>query len=215
MQKITVLTGDIVASSALNQQQLDRAMETLDLATRSLSDWSKGNCDMLTGFARRGGDGWQSVLGDPSLDLRAALFYRASLMAAGPFQTRVAVATDHGALGTAERIDPNHGYGPAFTRSGRLLEKLPRNILMKCDNGGARDAAFVLADFISREWTQAQATAMALALAPTRRTQKDMADHLGISRQAVAQALQAAGNHALKAALDLVEAEAAEGRFDD
>lgn len=214
MPQIAVLTGDIVTSSALPAKDLDLAMETLHLATKCFSDWQAGSRTLTTAFARRGGDGWQTILERPNLALRAALFLRATLMGKGPFQTRIAIATGEGSLSDKAREDPNYGHGPAFTQSGRLLEKLSRNALMQHDDGGPLSAAVLLADHISQEWTQAQATTMALALAPTRKTQQDIADHLGISRQAVAQSLKSAGYTAISAALDLIEADLSERHHD-
>lgn len=214
MPQIAVLTGDIVTSSDLPAKDLDLAMEALDRATNCFSDWHAGSHPIITAFARRGGDGWQTILDTPDLALRAALFLRAKLMGKGPFQTRIAIATGEGALTDKAMKDPNYGHGPAFTQSGRLLEKLPRNALMQHDDGGLLSAAVLLADHISREWTQAQAATMALALAPTRKTQQDIARHLGISRQAVAQSLKSAGYTAISAALDLIEADLSE-RHDD
>lgn len=214
MHQIAVLTGDIVNSSALPAKELDLAMETLDRATRHFSDWQAGSRDLTTAFARRGGDGWQAVLETPELALRAALFLRATLIEKGPFQTRIAIAAGKGSLTDKAREDPNYGHGPAFTQSGRLLEKLPRNSLMQHAQGGPLCAAFLLADHIAQEWTQAQAAAMALALPPMHKTQQDIAEHLGISRQAVAQSLKSAGYAAISAALDLIEADTPE-RHDD
>ncbi|UWQ03622.1 MarR family transcriptional regulator [Aliiroseovarius crassostreae] len=205
MPQIAVLTGDIVNSSALSLKELDLALETLNLATKCFSDWPTESPPLTTAFARRGGDSWQTILETPKLALRAALFLRATLMGAGPFQTRIAIATGEGSLTDKAMKDPNYGHGPAFTHSGRLLEKLPRNSLMQHADGGPLSAAYLLADHISREWTQAQAATMALALAPTRRTQQDIAEHLGISRQAVAQSLKSAGYTAINAALELIE----------
>lgn len=192
-------------SSALSSGELDRAIETLQQAAMMISAWPPHDTKTATVFGRRGGDGWQTTLFAPGRSLRAALFLRSSLMSAGAFQTRIVVAVGEGALSDKAMNDPNYGHGPAFTHSGRLLEKLPRNSLMQHADGGPLSAAYLLADHISREWTQAQAATMALALAPTRRTQQDIAEHLGISRQAVAQSLKSAGYTAINAALALIE----------
>ncbi len=105
-------------------------------------------------------------------------------------------------------VDLNSAHGPVFSQSGRLLEMLPDQTLMAHSSGGSLDAAFRLADHISRGWTQAQARAMAAMLPPDAGPRRVAADALGISRQAVDQALHAAGFPAIDAALKLIEAEA-------
>ena len=57
-----------------------------------------------------------------------------------------------------------------------------------------------------RGWTPAQARAVLPMLAPDRPTQEQVAEDSGITRQAVRQALVAAGFPALSTALDLLEA---------
>ncbi|MDA5094330.1 MarR family transcriptional regulator [Aliiroseovarius sp. KMU-50] len=207
MSQIAVLTGDIVNSTQLSPEQLDQALEALKQATDEISAWHANSTQTTTIFGRRGGDGWQAMLQASELSLRAALFLRASLMSAGPFQTRIAAASGSGTLNKKAQSDPNYAHGSAFTQSGRLLDQLPRNRLMQHAQGGTLSASFLLADHISREWTQAQAMAMSLALAPSRGTQQDMADKLQISRQAVAQALRAAGYTAIHGAIELIETE--------
>ena len=72
--------------------------------------------------------------------------------------------------------------------------------------GGAIGAATALADHVSNGWTSAQARAILPFLKTLKRpTQKEVSAFLGISRQAVGQALDAAGYSAIKAALAAIE----------
>lgn len=209
MQPCAVLTGDIVASSDLTVGDLSRVLEALHAAVRDISGW--GGDGMVTGFARRGGDGWQAVLAPPRYTFRAALFLRAATRrtASSP-ATRIALAEGPGQMppATGAAPDPNYGHGPAFTDSGRLLETLAGRTEMAHAAGGSLDAAVRLADAISQGWTQAQARAVYEMLPPDAGPRAQAAGRLGISRSAVNQALWGASFPALEAAITLIEAAA-------
>ena len=70
---------------------------------------------------------------------------------------------------------------------------------------GALDAAFRLADHIAQGWTRAQARAVCAMLPPGAGPRRVAAERLNISRQAVDQALWAAGFPAIEAALEQIE----------
>ncbi len=198
-----VLTGDIVNSSAIEAAELDVTMQALHHAAIEISGW---NGHTVTGFARRGGDGWQIAMERPELAMRAALFLQAILRRLAPERaTRIAIAFGDGALPTATWQDPNKGHGDAFTASGRLIDHVPRHALMAHAAGGLIAATLRLADHISQGWTQAQARALVEALPPDAQTRAKAAAKLGISRQAVNQALWSAGYPALTDALEFVE----------
>ena len=200
----TVFTGDIVDSSALSAGELSDVMTVLDKLAYEISGWDhSAENPTESAFARRGGDGWQLVHNRPRFSLRSTLYLQSSLMALDPaVQTRIAVATGEGTLPDA---NPNSAHGPAFSASGRLLESLGGNTLLAHADGGALDATFRLADHIAQGWTQAQARAVAAMLPPGTGPRRVAADRLGISRQAIDQALHAAGYPALHDALTLLE----------
>ncbi len=204
-----VLTGDIVDSSDLAPEQLDRVLAELSDISRDISVWPNApTAPIQTGFARRGGDGWQIALDHPKLALRAALYVVARLHAAQPpIQSRIAVASGAGSLPNAPDRDLNSAHGPAFTASGRALTDMPRKSRITHAAGGAIAAVFHLADHISRGWTGPQAQAVALMLVPEAGPRRRAAEQLGITRQAVDQALHAAGFPALERAMDLIEAD--------
>lgn len=199
--RFAVLTGDLIGSTGLDRTQLDGALGALERAVEDISHWQDG---IVTGFARRGGDGWQCAVSAPELSLRCALFLRAALRDLGkPFATRIAIAQGSGTLPASR--DPNAAHGAAFTASGRLLETLPAQTGMAHDRGGATGATVRLADHISSGWTPAQARAVRLMLWPRDRIRAEAATRLGITRQAVNQALWGAGFPALDDALTLIE----------
>ena len=203
----TVLTGDIVNSSELPPRELDDLIAALSQLAVEISRWpSEGRDETRTGFARRGGDGWQILIDTPRYSLRPALCAQACIRAQSETAaTRIAVATGIGEVPDRPGADLNSAHGPVFTASGRLLDALPPRTLMAHAEGGALDATFRLADHISQGWTQAQARALCLTLPPDSGPRRIAAETLGISRQAVDQALAGAGYHALIDALDAVE----------
>ncbi|MDR9393521.1 MAG: MarR family transcriptional regulator [Roseovarius sp.] len=201
--RFAVLTGDIVGSGTLSASELDAAIAAIDTAARDIAGWQD---EPVTGFGRRGGDSWQCAIGSPVLGLRAALYMRAALRREGKtLATRIAIAAGAGALPADG--DTNSAHGPAFTASGRLLETITGHVELAHDTGGALGAATRLADHISQGWTVAQARAMHAALPPGAGPRSDIAGTLGITRQAVNQALWAAGFPAIDDALRLIEAE--------
>lgn len=203
----TVLTGDIVDSSNATQAWLDHAIGTLQTASSSIATWATPSGGATTSlFARRAGDGWQIAMDQPALALRAALYLQSQLKGNSEARTRIAVATGDGTLPSGPDPDLNSAHGPAFIASGRLLENLSGQTLMAHASGGALDAAFRLADHIAQGWTQAQARAVAAMLPPGSGPRRVAAETLGISRQAIDQALHAAGFPAIDAALDEIEA---------
>lgn len=199
-----VLTGDIVGSSELTARELEAAMAALGDAAGQIGTWEDG---IVTAFARRGGDGWQLALDRPHLSLRAVLFLKAALRRADPGgTTRIAVAEGDGTLPPPPRRDPNAAHGPAFTASGRALGAMPRHARLTHAAGGAMAAAFRLADHISDGWTQAQARALFEVLPPGSGKRAEAAARIGITREAVNQALWSAGYRALSDAMNHLEA---------
>lgn len=187
-----VLTGDIVGSTDLTQNQQKRVMTTLESGFQSLRPVLGGSFDSFRG------DGWQMQFAHETAPLRIALYLRATIRADDEaFETRVAIASS-----------PEQS-NDVFVQSGRALDTMPKNTLFRYANGGDSHATAVLADHISHRWTQAQARAVRPFLFPSSRvTQKTVAAQLGISRQAVGQALDAAGLTPLMAAITALETQA-------
>lgn len=195
---ICVLTGDIVGSTGLTHAQLKRANTLLADAYSEIS--LDGN-DPFDSFR---GDGWQMAFPDSRKGLRFALLIRATLRSeSDAFETRIALAENHG---SAMLFQSNSA---TYVASGRTLDAMPSDRFMGHASGGALHAATVLADYISHGWTVAQARAIRPFLTPrTRTTQQHVADTLAISRQAVGQALEAAGYNVIHPALTAIEEQA-------
>lgn len=195
---LCVLTGDIVGSTGLTHAQQDRVQFVLNYAHSQLRVNPNGRFDTFRG------DGWQMGYNVPAVGLRYALYVRACLKAdSDAFETRIAIAEGH------ETPVLSHENSNTYVASGRALDDMPRDVLMAHASGGPHHATTVLADHISRGWTVAQARAVEPFLRPHQSvTQKDVAAQLAISRQAVGQALDAAGYPVLIRALRALEEQA-------
>lgn len=199
----TVFTGDLVNSSEMSKSDLDDIMAGIHDLAIDVSDWpSSTDGKTIAGFARRGGDAWQVACSGEINALRVALCIQAKVRACQDSgQTRIAVAKGDGVF--ADNL--NSAYGPAFTESGQLLDSMEDRRLMTHAEGGALDAAFCLADHVAQDWTQAQARALYLKLQSGKIANRVIADRIGISRQAVDQALAAAGYPAINDALSVLD----------
>lgn len=199
---LAVLTGDLIGSTRMVPTRLEQAFTTLTSAAARIDGWQA----YPTHFSRYRGDGWQIALLRPQLALRAALFLRASLRAAGrDLSTRIAIAAGTGR--PPQSPDLNTATGAVFVASGRALDAMEPQAQLTFAAGGALGAAVRLADALSRSWTVAQARAIAPMLGPEPPTHFAVAESLSITRQAVEQALAAASYSALSEALALIEAD--------
>ncbi|WP_172294151.1 hypothetical protein [Pseudoruegeria sp. HB172150] len=186
-----VLTGDLIASRDAKTGRVDEAMKALANAARDFGEeW-----DLDLRFTRFRGDGWQVHLADPNYVLDAAIFLIARLRAANlSIDTRLSAG-----IGTVETLGTNDlsdADGFAFYASGEHLEDLsPRRRLAIAGQGiGHWQAAIIeLIDHIAMGWTSAQAEAVALSLRSDFPKHEQIAEILGISRQAVQARMAAAG----------------------
>lgn len=202
---IAVLTGDIIGSTQMSPEELERAFDALSASAEVQADWHGEDLH----FTRQRGDGWQVRLARPELALRSALAFRAALRCEGKeFSTFMAVA--EGEAGPVPPgVDLNKSSDQVFVESGRYLDQM-KNFAKPLELAhtalGKTSAAFVLADNISQGWTPAQAAAILPLLKPGNKvTYSDVAQFLGKSRQAVSKSLDGAGFHAIWLALEYSE----------
>lgn len=207
MTHLAVLTGDIVRSTRVGADRLDAAMAALARGADRLARLQGAP----TRFTRARGDGWQMVLTDPRLSLRAVFLLAAELKAASDgLSTRISVATGSGSLPALPAgADLNAASGDAFTLSGRQLDAMPGGQTLAYAETAGEDAparaAFALAQPLISRWTAAQARAVAAMLDRPPPTQTEAAAGLGIARQSLQDALASAGHPAIEAALDAME----------
>jgi hypothetical protein len=202
---IAVLTGDLVKSREAGSEAMENAIRILSATAHDLSEMT----DADTRFTRFRGDGWQLVLRSAGWALRACLLIMADLRASGiGVDTRISAGLGrYDSLGTTNLSDAT---GPAFFVSGHHLDLAPKRRRLLVAGGREQDqpwqtAIFDLIEHQVSGWTPPQAKAVAMALRDGQMTQADIADDLGITRQAVQIRLAGAGYAALENALRAFE----------
>lgn len=197
-----VLTGNLIGSSRAAPRAVDFSLAALAEAAEAVEGWGLAR----PRFTRFRGDHWQLYVSASGMALRAALFLAACLRAAETGLTsRIAIG-----LGPVDRLDDDLGRaaGAAFTRSGKALDRMVRGTTLAVDGleaGPWPEAVAELADWMLQRWSREQAEAVALALDPAGPPQAEIAQRLGISRQAVQGRLAGAGYQALCPALAAFE----------
>jgi hypothetical protein len=210
-----VLTGDIVQSTRLSVDQLQKLGQLLGVIGKELSRWPS----VPLPLSQYRGDSWQLLLSDPRQALRVSLYVRASLRSHFEKQrmdTRVAIG-----IGPIDFLPGNRvteGNGPAYRLSGAGLSKMgwrrlyiPSAVDINKTGLHKRQIDDVqvmldLVDFIVQHWTPAQATGVLGALRGW--TQERIAQEWPvkpITQQGVANHLRRAGWDAVESALKWFE----------
>ena len=201
-----VLTGDLVNSTQLSPASLTRARRTLLASAEEIQGWDKAVVGAQAEFFR--GDSWQLLLTKPQYFLRSAVFLRGSLRAVDDsWDTRIAIGL--GRVATIDKKRTSLSSGEAFVLSGRTLDGIgTANMAVAAgpgiQSGGLAPLTYMCSVLVD-DWSQKQAQAARLALAPQPPTQAEMADRLGITQQSVSKTLAAAKVPALLQAIHYCE----------
>jgi hypothetical protein len=179
-----VLTGDLIGSTAATPERVDAALAVISRCFGSAH-----------GFTRFRGDGWQIYLSNPGIALYAAVRIAAELRLAGDLQSRIAIG-----LGQVDHVDLKNlssASGSAFVASGQALDNMPREGRFALAGGGTDVLHKRLVAMIAERmqgWSHEQAQAAALAWSRSVHPPIiEIAETLGISRQAVSARLKSAG----------------------
>ncbi|MFO7725463.1 MAG: hypothetical protein R6V45_07950 [Oceanipulchritudo sp.] len=209
--RYAVLTGDIVKSSRLAADELERVRESLGEAADCIRAWQRGLVKGKLAFFR--GDSWQLLLTDPGRALRATVFLRARLIATGLADSRVALGIGDVPNVSAHNITKS--TGEAFSLSGEALDtmKVSSRLAIAVTDVPERSAALLgiiglLSDAIIRDWTQRQAEIVSHAAQPSEPIHAAIANALTppVSRQAVTRSLNGAHWEAIREAVRQFEA---------
>ncbi|WP_010140714.1 hypothetical protein [Oceanicola sp. S124] len=196
---VTILSGDIVAGKGTNASDLDECFEGLRESAALIQGWQS----TPVAFTRLGETSWQLALGPARPGLREALALRAGLRQKGrQFDTAIAIVSGNGHVPMDG--DLGRAEGLVFLTSLGILDSL-KGARFGHGDGSELAAVARLVDHVSARWTAAQAKAVLPMMAPDAPTHSTVADSLGITRQAVRQALMGAGYPALSEALLEVE----------
>ena len=196
---VSVLTGDLVGSTQVAPELVDKAMRILADAAENVGNWTMTD----TKFTRFRGDGWQMLVAQPDLGLRAAVYLIACLRSRKSLlSTRIAIGT--GTVANIGTHDLSDASGDAFTLSGRALDAMPRLATIAVAKKAIRPlhlGYITLVEDVIQAWTPEQAEATSYYLPPDAPKMDDIAKNLGISIQAVSQRLGGANGQDLRQAL--------------
>lgn len=205
-----VLTGDVIGSSLLKPAQLESVRSSLADAVGEVKVWKRGLVRGGLEFFR--GDAWQLLLTDPARALRVGILLRASLLAGGLADSRIAIG-----LGEVEKISASRislSTGQAFALSGRALDRMTQYASMTIEvpksAGPLSDWLAVaghLCDSLIRQWTRRQAEMVRAAIDPDEPEYERIARSItpAVSKQAVAKGLGGASWYAIREAVRLFE----------
>jgi hypothetical protein len=204
-----VLTGDIIGSSRLRLHQLESVRSSLMRAVGAVRRWKRGLVKGRTEFFR--GDGWQILLTDPAMAMRVAVFLRASLLAGGVADSRIAIG-----LGESETTHARIALstGQAFVLSGRALDEMTHysrmTIGIPSSSAPLSDWLPVvghLCDSLIDQWTRRQAEIVCLAIDPKEPDYERVGQSMRpkVSKQAVAKGLRGANWYVVREAIHRFE----------
>ena len=205
-----VLTGDIIGSSRLLPPQLETVRSSLIDAVNVARRWKRGLIKGRPEFFR--GDGWQLLLTDPAMAMRVGIFLRASLLAGGVADSRIAIGLGKGQKNPSARVAVS--TGEAFVLSGHALDEMTQYSSMTIEipesRGPLSDWLPVighLCDSLIDQWTRRQAEIVCVAIDPKEPGYETVARSLkpAVSKQAVAKGLRGANWHAIREAIHQFE----------
>jgi len=212
IQKISVITGDVNASSKMPEKdarQLEKLLKQCYQDTLS----SLNHAD-LEGFTNFRGDSWQFIVGNPIMAIRAALLFRSFLLICSDqklgrkLQTSAAIG--FGNINFSPNDISSAGGGEAYENSGKRLDKLRRRMPgMGVSGLGNKDqyldSLVGVIDALLRSWTALQAKAVSYALQEFSQLEISKKWSPPISQQAVNKHLKSAGWPAIEPALRWAE----------
>lgn len=205
-----VVTGDIIQSSHLSANQLECVRSSLISAVNVARRWKRGLVKGKPEFFR--GDAWQLLLAEPALALRVGVFLRASLLAGGLADSRMAIG-----LGEVEQVSHERvslSTGQAFVLSGKALDRMTRysNMTIELPQSvgplsGWLPVAGHLCDALIGQWTTRQAELVRAAVSPKEPDAETIGQSLkpAVSKQAVAKGLSGANWYVIREAVHLFE----------
>ncbi len=202
-----VISGDIIGSSKLSPSKRAELPDIMKQASNELRTFLGESIPLSVDIFA--GDSWQLLVSDPGEALKAALFYRSSIIVATEkkIDTRLVIAVGKVDFVPGERV--SEGDGEAFRLSGRGLKEASKQhmqfVAEQCDDCDLWDATFGLLDSIARRWTGKQAQAIAGALQGW--SHAEIASHCKppIERGSVTRLLAMANWHAIERVVEVFQ----------
>ena len=125
--KYAVLTGDLIKSSKMSNEQRQETLSTISqLALRCPDIFPDLG---ITGPEMFRGDSWQLLLSQPEYALHVAAIIRAGLKSRNLLDTRIGIG-----IGNAEMLGNDLGQsdGAVFRLSGKALDEMKRSDTLAC-----------------------------------------------------------------------------------
>lgn len=206
-----VISGDFIGFSRLSVTDRQKMYFVVKNGGKKVSTAFPGIMPYEPDMFR--GDGWQILLTDPVMSLRAALHFKAYIRAktcGKNINTRMAIA-----VGTVDYVPENRvsaGDGQAFRLSGRLLDKMSRSKAGSMRFTMEDKKSSLLLDGIVRQigpiadqWTEKQPLSILGALRGMSQQRISKMDKCGISPQATDRYLHRAEWLAIRHTLTVFE----------
>ncbi|UWP90001.1 hypothetical protein [Aliiroseovarius crassostreae] len=203
-QRVTVLSGDLIASTQHQRDHTEKALRDLDQRANRVAGWQGQS---FAYFSRFRGDGWQIVLYAPEHALRATLYLHAYLRIFKILPaTRISIGL--GQMDPWDGGDLSTASGSAFEASGRGLDNMPKSRRFMISGDGVTPLHHAIIAMVEDQafgWSPEQAEAISRYLLPNRPTLKDIAQDIEISTQAVHARISGAHGQTLRQTVELWE----------
>lgn len=205
-----VLTGDIIRSSRLLPAQMESVRSSLINAVAIVRRWKRGLVKGGLEFFR--GDGWQLLLTDPAMAMRVGIFLRASLLAGGVADSRIAIGLGEGEKAPSEKVALSTGQ--AFVLSGHALDEMTQywRMTIEIPKSAGPLAGWLpvighLCDSLIGQWTRRQAEIVCVAIDPKEPDYETVAQSLRptVSKQAVAKGLKGSNWYVIRESIHRFE----------
>jgi len=199
-QSVAIISGDLVGSTRQSPDWIDRALDDIRKSAAVIASWVD---EENLHFTRFRGDGWQILVSNPKLVLRAAITIYASLKAQ-PSGADTRMSLGLGDMAAWHGPDLSSATGSAFVASGQGLDAMKEDRRIVISGPGAQPlhkGMIVLMDDLIQGWSREQAEAISFMLGPSTPTQRDLAEQLGISPQATHARLKSARMGTVRQAL--------------
>jgi len=193
---VGVITGDVINSSGLSKDQKSRIQT-------ELSNYFNDNPDVLLPIQFYRGDSFQLMVTKEKAALIAIIIEALILSNTGTW-ARISVG-----IGTTSKITPGNvlqSDGEAFQLSGHQIDTMKnegRLLKIALDSRQFQPilaATFYLAESIIWNWKPGQASV--IALIPTSKTQKEIAEKLNITSAAISKAIKTSNWPAIESFLN-------------
>ena len=198
-----VITVDIKSSTTLNGYQREliqkRIFDVIERLKEKLAE------DLFT-IGMTAGDEFQVVINSPEKAIDIFRFLRDNL------GTKFYFGMGIGSVeAVAEDLQPSEMYGSAFYSSRKALDRAKKKQVEIVFSTGDEKLDFQLntlielIQFVRRKWTKRQREILNFMESHEEIKQKDIAEHFGVSKQAISKTIKASGFELVRRAERLIE----------